>query len=211
MSEPMEKIVEPVTADVSAQRIARVYAEALYRSAEERGQVAEIVEEMSSLIDDVFGADPTLEMNLPVGTVGRDRKTAILQKTFAGRSSELLLNFLIVLSNHDRLPLLRAIRHALTELHEERSGQVPVDVRSSAPLTEPQLERIRNEVRESFGREPLLRTAVDPDLIGGLTVQVGDWLFDATVRTQLDTFRNQLIERSSHAIQSGRDRFSSES
>ena len=65
------------------------------------------------------------------------------------------------------------------------------------------------QLRDLWQREPILESAVDPDLLGGLVVQVGDWLYDASVRTQLETLRNQLITRSSHEIQSGRDRFSS--
>lgn len=85
-----------------------------------------------------------------------------------------------------------------------------VEVRSAAPLSEPHAERLRHELRESFHKEPILAMKVDPDLIGGLMVKVGDWLYDASVRTQLETLRHQLIESSSHAIQSGRDRFSSQ-
>ena len=55
----------------------------------------------------------------------------------------------------------------------------------------------------------MLATKIDPDLLGGLVVRVGDWLYDASVRTQLETIRNQIIARSSHEIQSGRNRFSS--
>ena len=58
-------------------------------------------------------------------------------------------------------------------------------------------------------REPVLIPKVDPDILGGLIVQVGDWRYDASVRHQLDIIRNQLIESSSHEIQVGRDRFSS--
>ena len=67
----------------------------------------------------------------------------------------------------------------------------------------------RQELRTAFGRDPLLETSIDPDLLGGLTVQVGDVLYDASIRTRLEQMRTQLIERSSHAIQSQRDRFSS--
>ena len=59
-------------------------------------------------------------------------------------------------------------------------------------------------------REPVLELTVDPTLLGGLVVRVGDNLFDGSVRTRIDTLRKQLIERSSHEIQSGRDRFSSQ-
>ena len=58
-------------------------------------------------------------------------------------------------------------------------------------------------------RKAYLLLHVDPDLLGGMVVWVGDWLYDASVRSRLESIRNQLIERSSHEIQSGRDRFSS--
>jgi F-type H+-transporting ATPase subunit delta len=48
---------------------------------------------------------------------------------------------------------------------------------------------------------------VDPSLLGGLVVRTGDYVYDASVRTRLETIRKQLIERSSHEIQTGRDRF----
>jgi len=55
--------------------------------------------------------------------------------------------------------------------------------------------------------EPVLQETVDPDLLGGMVVRILDWVYDASVRARLQMLRNQLIERSSHGIQSGRDRF----
>lgn len=209
-TDPNEKIIEPITADVSAQRIARVYAEALYEAAGSPEQAHELLDELTALIFDVFQRDPSLELYLSSGAVGRDHKKGLINKTFVGRASDTLVNFLLVLNQHDRLDLLRAIQRAYKELYEERSGLILVEVRSAAQLSDQQMERLRQELRQSFKREPLVAAKVDPDLIGGLTVQVGDWLYDASVRTQLETLRNQLIESSSHAIQSGRDRFSSQ-
>ena len=210
MSEPMEKVVEPITADVSAQRIARVYAEALYKAAEAKGEAKEILDELTSLVNDVFRASAGLETYLGSGAVGREHKRDLIKKTFDGRASETLTNFLQVLNNHDRLDLLRAIQRAYQELYEERTGHIVAEVRSARPLSDEQAERLRRELRETFRREPILAARVDEDLLGGLMIRVGDWVYDATVRTQLNNFRNQLIERSSHAVQTGRDRFSSQ-
>ena len=118
------------------------------------------------------------------------------------------MNFLLVLDDHDRLDALRSIDAAVRDLYEERTGKVRVEVRSALPLTEDQREKLRQELRASLGREPVLDVRVDPELLGGLTVQVGDTLYDASIRTRLEQIRNQLIERSSYAIQSQRDRFS---
>src|SRR5581483_10174304 len=187
MSEPADKIIEPITADVGAQRIARVYAEALYDAASAKDQAKEMLDELTALVTDVFARDPAAAEYLSSGIVGRTHKKEFIEKTFVGRVSETFASFLLVLNHHDRLDLLRPIQQAYKELHEERSGQMPVDVRSAVPLSEAHQEQLRKELYESFKREPILAVQVDPDLIGGLVVRVGDWLYDASVRTQLET------------------------
>src|SRR5215475_5213269 len=85
--------------DVGAQRIARVYAEALLGAAGD--QAAAVVEELDSLIHDVFPADPRFEGFLSAPAVGRKTKGEVLRKVFEGRASTLFLNFLLVLNEHD--------------------------------------------------------------------------------------------------------------
>jgi len=133
----------------------------------------------------------------------------VIQSVFGTRASELFVNFLLVLNKHERLDLIRPILAAFRELSDERAKRLRVKVRSAVPLAEDQQARLRNELQETFHREPLLETAVEPDLLGGMIVSVGDWVYDASVRSQLETLRKQLIERSSYEIQSGRNRFSS--
>jgi F-type H+-transporting ATPase subunit delta len=195
--------------DVGAQRIARVYAEALLNAAGP-DQTDEVLEDLQSFIRDVFPADPQLEDFLCGAAIGRDRKAAVLKSALEGRASELFLHFLLVLNDQERLDLLRPILTAAVELNDQRKGRKRVLVRSAIPLPDDQRERLKAEVRDSFHCEPVLQAQVDPDLLGGLVVQVGDWVFDGSVRTQLETIRNQLIERSSYEIQSERDRFSSD-
>jgi F-type H+-transporting ATPase subunit delta len=113
-----------------------------------------------------------------------------------------------VLNQHERLNLLRPILAAAKELRDQRAKRIRVQVRSAVPLADDQADRLRQQLRESLRLDPVLRTEVDPELLGGVVVRVGDWLYDASVRARLDSIRNQLIERSSHEIQSGRDRFS---
>lgn len=115
----------------------------------------------------------------------------------------------MVVNEHDRLGLLRPITTAFRNDFEERKQQQRVHVRSAAPLLEAQINRLREELRQVMTHEPVIETRIDPDLIGGMVVQVGDWLYDASVRTQLLAIRNRLTERSSYEIQSGRNRFSS--
>ncbi len=203
-----EELASQLQADVAAQRVARVYAESLIKAAEKQGAADEVLDELESLIQDVFSREPLFETFLASSAINRRVKAATLQSTFKERANKLFYNFLMVLNEHDRLELLRPILVAYRELNDERARRMRVRVRSAAALPEDQRQRLTEELRATFRKEPILEEQVDPDLLGGLTVQVGDWLYDGSVRTRLADIRNNLITRSSHEIQSGRDRFS---
>jgi F-type H+-transporting ATPase subunit delta len=207
MNQPEELKMQHI-ADVSEQRVAHVYAEALLNSAEHRGQVDPVYAELESLVQDVFPRAKRLEEFFSSSAISRQHKAELIEKTFGPRAGELLVNFLLVLNEHDRLGLLRPILKAYREMRDQRARRVRVQVQSAVPLPDDQRDRLHQELREAFKLEPILETGVDPDLLGGLVVRVGDWVYDASVRTQLDLIRNQLIARSSHEIQSRRDSFS---
>jgi F-type H+-transporting ATPase subunit delta len=198
-----------LNADTGAQRVAKVYAEALLNAAEKRGQTDEVLEELESLVQDLFRADPEFETFLSSGAVGRDRKAAVLRTVFETRAGELVFNFLMVLNAHERLDLLRPITAKYRELRDQRARRMRVLVRTAVPLPDDQRDHLVRELREAFRMEPVVVARVDPDLLGGMVVRVGDWLYDSSVRTQLESLRNQLIARSSYEIQSRRDRFCS--
>jgi F-type H+-transporting ATPase subunit delta len=208
MSEPQQDY-HASTVDVGAQRIAQVYAEALLNAAAKKGQVEAVLEELDSLIRDLFGANPQFEAFLASSAISRDEKTKVLRAIFQGRASDLFTDFLMVLNHHERLDLLRPILMAARELYDQRARRLRVQVRSAVPLPDDQRDRLLHELRQTFHLEPVLQAQVDPDLLGGMVVRVGDWVYDTSVHTQLETIRNQLIARSSYEIQSGRDRFSS--
>jgi F-type H+-transporting ATPase subunit delta len=195
-------------ADVSAQRIARVYAESLLNAAQERNEADTVFDQLDSLVTDLFKADPALEAFLASGAFSRLQKASLIQSVFEKRASELFFNFLMVLNQHDRLDLIRVIRDAYRDFLDQRARRMRVRVRSAVPLSGEETTRLNQELRDTLHLEPVLDTEIDPDLIGGLVVQVGDWVYDGSVRTRLETLRNQLIARSSHEIQTRRDSFS---
>jgi F-type H+-transporting ATPase subunit delta len=195
--------------DVTAQRVGKVYAEALLNAAERHNQSGEVLQELDAIVDDLFRREPTFELFLASSAVGRERKQEVIEKTFAGRATETLVNFLLVLNKHDRLDVLRAVRAMYLELYDQRSGRVRVQVTSAVPLPDDQADKLRQELRAKFNKEPVLDTRLDPELLAGMVVQVGDWKVDSSVKNRLHEILEQLVERSSHEIQSRRDRFSS--
>jgi len=195
--------------DVGTQRVARIYAEAVLGAAEKQKQSGEILEELEALTQQVFRADPHFQAFLASSAMGRERKAHVIRKAFENRASELLVNFLLVLNEHERLDLLQPITTAYRDLRDERGGRVRVQVSTAVPLPDDQRERLRQQLAESLHKDPVLELQIDPELLGGMVVRVNDWLYDYSVRAQLEDIRKQILVRSSYEIQSRRDRFSS--
>jgi F-type H+-transporting ATPase subunit delta len=209
----LKEAARPATVlDDGARQVARVYAAALLTVADEKGNADAIRDELDALVGTVYRDHPQLEEFLSSMAVGRVRKEKAIQSAFEGRADAEVVKFLQVLNKRDRLGLVPAAAAAFRELLEARRNRVAVLVRSAVPLSEPEMQRLRETLRavaDRSGVEPVLETRIDPDLLGGLVVQVGDFLYDSSVRTRLEQIKNQILEKSSHEIQSGRDRFSS--
>ena len=117
------------------------------------------------------------------------------------------VNFLRVLNRHGRLAILGAILHAVRETWERRQNRRRVSVRSAVPLSDAEQDAVRDRLAGVLAATPILAVTVDPSLIGGLVVQVGDVVYDGSVRNRLAQLRNRLIEGKAHEIQSRRDHF----
>ena len=192
----------------TARRVARVYAEALLDVAEQKDLADDVGDELNALVGDVFVRAPEVEQELASPIIKRTAKGPLLEATFKGKVSDVTLSFLNVLNGKDRLGLLRHVEAAYRELLDHRAKRVRVLVRSAVALSAEQTEKLRQTVGVAHGREPVIVAKIDPTLLGGMVVQVGDVVFDGSVRTRIDNIRNQLLARSSYEIQVGRVRFS---
>jgi F-type H+-transporting ATPase subunit delta len=197
------------TGDVRAKRIAKVYAEALFEAANKAGQLDAVTEELEALVREVLLTDPRFDVLFASPAIGRYVRADILAKAFKERLSPTLYAFLQVLNGHDRLELLASVTLALRAFAEERGRRVRVYVTSAVPLGPEERIQIVEGIKQAMKLEPILVTSVDPSILGGVKIRVGDKQFDATVRSRIENIRNQILTSSSHEIQSRRDRFSS--
>lgn len=196
MTEPVQ-VHHATVFDDATRHVARIYAEALLSAADKRQQTQEVLEQFESLAHDVLGRDPAFALLLASAVIGRDKKRELLRRAFEGKINETLYNFLLVLNDHDRLGVVREIAVTMRGIYERRAGRIPVEVRAAAPLADDQRERLRQELREKFGREPILDVRVDPELLGGLVVRVEDWVYDGSVQARLERIRKQLVGQAS--------------
>ena len=196
-----------IDADVGIQHIAEVYAKAVLDAAESAANTEGLLEEFDLLISDVLQRYPRLEAVLTSDLISPDDKAGILDRVFGGRASPMFIHFLKVVSRHGRLDCLRAIHRQVRVQYEKLRGRIEVRVATATPLDRALAGRIAENLRAVLGGEPLVKQVVDPELIGGVVVRVGDTVYDGSIGDQLRRIREQIIDRSVHEIQSRRDRF----
>src|ERR1051326_5216813 len=153
---------KPVSS-IAEQRIGRVYAEALLNAAEARQAVDEVNGELRALVEEVFRDEPLFEAFLASGSVSKDTKKQVLSTVFENRSSELFLNFLMVLSQHDRLGLVRPVYLMYNQLYNQRQRRIPVQVTTAVPMTEDQTGRLVSFLHDNLQLEPMLHAHIDPE------------------------------------------------
>jgi len=192
------------------QRLAGIYAQAFLDASAHKNEVDEILGELKLLVSLRPGnANPFSEL-IDSPNANREVRTGVIDRVFQNRVSESVLNFLHVLNDHDRLMLLIPIIQAFGQLVDRRSGRVAVHVRTATTLDSGAREALEQQLRETLGKEPVLHCTVEPDLLGGMIVRVGDRVWDGSLSWQIHCLQDQLMERGNYAIQSGRDRFRSD-
>ncbi len=184
-------------AGTTRSRLARVYAQALMVASEQKSpQTADdIGAELTEFVRAVTG-DANVGAFLASPAVGKKKKTAALVAALQQHGSELLRGLVGTLANNNRLDLLRGVAAAFRGLLDDRAGRVRVKVTAAVPLSDAQRVALTANMKNVLGnQEPVLDVRVDPDLLGGLVVQVGDAVIDTSVRSRLQSLRTLLLEK----------------
>jgi F-type H+-transporting ATPase subunit delta len=197
MTPPVERehVKDDTVMDVTEERIARLYAKAFLGAVSHRDNSAALVEEVQSLADDVLARFPALEDTLRSSLVSQEQKEHVLDRVFGPRASEVVLHFLKVLAKHDRLGLLRQIARQLKKLYAQQLGLTDVELQVASPLDDQLRQEIYQRLKAGLKSEPVLRVSVDPSLIAGLVIRVGDRVFDGSVANQFELARRAMIAR----------------
>jgi F-type H+-transporting ATPase subunit delta len=206
MASPRRKTIDP-----SQQQVGRLYAKALLAASEKAKATDQVAADFEALVVEVLDRHPKLEAILAAGVIDPQEKVGILDRVFAGRISPLLLNFLKVVAQHNRLDAMRAIHRSIQDAQDELRGRIAVEVRSPGPLGRRVADDLVERLTRTMGGQPRLVLEEDPELVGGLVMRIGDTVFDGSLATQLRRLRNQMINRSIYEIQSRRDRFGNSS
>jgi F-type H+-transporting ATPase subunit delta len=186
--------------------IARVYAAAMLQLAQGLGEVDVLHHELEDLAARLE-ADDVLRAIMTTPTVDATKRTAMIERLFRGRYSDLFVDSLEVMNGKGRLGVIAALSEAYRQARDVLLGRVQVFIRSAAPLSDALKQRIAGMVERGTGQSPELLETIDSTLLGGLVVRIGDRKFDTSIARKLAVLRTALLDRASHEIHSGRHYF----
>ncbi len=172
------------------EEIAIVYARSLFEVAREHGDLDAVRDQLTQFaaaVDEnrdlqVFFFSPyfsTQEKKDGLGAMLDDAEPT-------------LTNFLELLLEKHRMPAIFRIKRQLDRLWEEENRLLPVQITSATPLDEKTIAQIGDRIGEQTGRRVELTSRVEPDILGGLVVQVGNSILDASIANRLEQLRKQV-------------------
>ena len=169
----------------------RVYANALFEAAQEQGKLEPVGEQLGRLVEAEREVPELRELLRNPQLDPRARRAAL--EDVLGESDELLRNFLLVLSDKGRAGQLEEIAAEFERLVAEAAGIVNAELTTAVELSDDEADKLLGQIEQASGQKVEATRTVDPDLIGGIVLQVGSHRLDASVRGRLDRLRRQLV------------------
>jgi F-type H+-transporting ATPase subunit delta len=172
------------------EEIADVYARALFEVAKENDVLDRVHDEIGQFAD-ALAEDRNLQVFLFSPYFSSEEKKDGVRRIVSD-ADERTLNFLELLAERHRMPVVFRIRRAFDSMWADENKLLPVTVTSAVELDEELVTSIGKRIEEQTGRKVELSSNVDPGVLGGLQVRVGNMVLDATVRNRLEQLRKQV-------------------
>ena len=172
------------------EEIARVYANALFAAAKDRGKLDAIRDALGQFTEALERSDE-LRLFLFSPYFSSAEKVEGLKRVVTDAEPE-FLNFLELLLEKGRMPVIFRIRRSYDALRDKENKRIGVTVTSAVELDPEIAKRIGAEIEEQTGNTVELSSRVDPDILGGLVVQVGNMVLDTSIRNRLEKLRKSV-------------------
>jgi F-type H+-transporting ATPase subunit delta len=172
------------------EEIASVYARSLFEVAMDHDKLDVVREQLGEFVD-ALDADRELQVFFFSPYFSTQEKSDGLDKAVTG-ADPIVQNFLKLLIEKHRMPAIFRVRRELDSMWEEENKLLPVEVTSAIELDKKTVKEIGDRIGEQTGRKVELSARVEPDILGGIVVRVGNSIIDASIRARLEQLRKQV-------------------
>jgi F-type H+-transporting ATPase subunit delta len=172
------------------EEIAQVYGRSLFEVASEHGKLDELREQLGQFAD-ALTDNHELAVFFFSPYFSTEEKKEGLRSAVEGADEE-LMNFLELLIENHRMPAIFRIRNQYDALWDKENKQLPVEVTSAVELDQDTVSEIGKRIGEATGQKVNLTTHIEPDILGGMVLRVGNSILDASIRNRLEQLRKQV-------------------
>ena len=173
---------------------ARRYAHALFEIGVEHDKLEALGEQLDTLVDAFEESVAFRHLLLHPGIEAGERRRTIEQLADKWGLDGMMVNFVFLLLDNERIRRIPAIAGYYRELVDEEEGNIRATVTSAIELDGGEERAIKDVLSEKTGKDVILTTKIDEDLIGGAVTRIGGTVFDGSVRNQLDQLKQNILE-----------------
>lgn len=173
--------------------MANRYARALMDLAVEQGKAEQVEKDMRLIIETIDGSDPLKEM-LQSPVISDHDKGETLKALF-GKAQALTADLFNLLANNRRADILKEIAGQYLALYDQMQGQDVAQVVTPVPLSAQLEQKILKQIKAITGRDVVVENEIDPDLIGGFVLRLGDLEYNASISSKLTNLKRELVKK----------------
>ncbi|QCR24195.1 ATP synthase F1 subunit delta [Pontibacter sp. SGAir0037] len=176
-------------------RVASRYAKSLIELAEEKGVLEQVNEDMK-LFSNIVSQNRDFKLLLRNPIVKSDKKLAVINGIFKGKVQDMTLSFFNIVARKNRESLLDVVASEFKTQYNLRKGIQKATVTSAAPLTPALRQELAQRLANQTGKAVELEEIVDPSLIGGFVLRIGDQQIDSSVKYKIRKLKNNFTDNS---------------
>ena len=170
----------------------RRYALALYEVAEKKGKVDEYLGDLREICNLIDNNNDFLEV-IKHPQIGTKQKKKTFINIFKDKIDEELLSFLLILIEKDRILFLKEKLKEMEKIHLERLNVLQGIVKTTIPLEEYEYNALVEKLEKKYNKDIILKKIIDPEILGGIYVRIGNDIIDGTVKTRLEDLKKLML------------------
>ncbi|MGA8263271.1 MAG: ATP synthase F1 subunit delta [Ignavibacteriaceae bacterium] len=174
-------------------KVSARYANSLLGSASDKGNLETVAKDME-LVYSSIKSSGELSRTLSSPIVKAQVKTSILDEIFKKKISKETMDFLKFIVEKNRENLLESIVKKFLDLRDQKLGLVNVNVKSAVELGEDQKKKLKEKFEKLLNKIVRANFTIDPDVVGGFVAKVGDTVYDASLKNQLEILKKRFLK-----------------
>lgn len=178
---------------MSYDKLDKIYAQAIFELAEEQNIVDRVLAEFECFAH-LQEQEPRLAIFLGVPLFSHEQKYDYLDKVFQAKMSQVFLNLLKKLIEKNVFYLLPKIVSIYQQLADQKAGRLRAIATTAITLSKEHISKIAAVLEDAYKQKVVIETGVDPELLGGITLQIGDLWVDASIKGNFERLRRQIMK-----------------